>query len=259
MKTAVAEGVEAPTLSRKPRMWLYYRSWESMTRRPVTPLPPMRPILPHLPSILETIALWPLWVSSRANDGRICGSHCALSKGHCRRPDAYLCLRNWGTCIQSPEIRQRLRSNMRWSSTSDYLGTSIKLLHNRSDLALFYADHDMKRFVEALDLAQKELEVRSMTFTPGTRWPGRCTKMAEAGYEAAKASEMAIAVQEHETRFLFFHAGMIAERLGQREQARRELKEALQINPHFHLVYANAAQQRLAALGAQSESKEGSE
>jgi Flp pilus assembly protein TadD len=45
---------------------------------------------------------------------------------------------------------------------------------------------------------------------------------------------------------LLFHAGMIAEGLGQREQARTELKEALQINPHFHLIYANAAQQKLA-------------
>ena len=34
--------------------------------------------------------------------------------------------------------------------------------------------------------------------------------------------------------------------------------EALNINPHFHLIYADAAQQRLAALEMQAESEGGS-
>jgi hypothetical protein len=37
-----------------------------------------------------------------------------------------------------------------------------------------------------------------------------------------------------------------------------ELKQALQINPHFHPIYATIAQQKLAAIDAQAESKEGS-
>jgi tetratricopeptide (TPR) repeat protein len=134
------------------------------------------------------------------------------------------------------------------------LGHINQVLHNR-DLALFYADHDMK-LTEALELVQKELEVRHDVYTrDALAWAlyknGKLT-------EAAKASEKAM-LRGTRDSLLYFHAGMIAERLGQREQARRELKEALQINPHFHLVYANAAQQRLAALEAQSESKEGSE
>jgi hypothetical protein len=48
---------------------------------------------------------------------------------------------------------------------------------------------------------------------------------------------------------------MIAERLGQRETALSELKEALEINPHFHLVYANAAREKVAALEPQLEAK----
>jgi hypothetical protein len=44
--------------------------------------------------------------------------------------------------------------------------------------------------------------------------------------------------------------------MGQREQGSQRTEEALQINPHFHLVYANTAKQRLAALEAQAESKE---
>jgi hypothetical protein len=51
---------------------------------------------------------------------------------------------------------------------------------------------------------------------------------------------------------------MISEGLGKHEQARTELKQALEINPHFHPIYADAAQQRLAALGQQSKSEEGS-
>ena len=75
--------------------------------------------------------------------------------------------------------------------------------------------------------------------------------------EAAAASQKAMQFGTRDS-LLLYHAGIIAEGLGQREQARAELKQALEINPHFHLIYANAAQDRLAALEAQSESKEGS-
>jgi tetratricopeptide (TPR) repeat protein len=133
------------------------------------------------------------------------------------------------------------------------LGHINQMLHNR-DLALFYADHDMK-LTEALDLAQKELEVRHDVYT----WDALAWILFKNGKlnEAAKASEKAMRFGTRDS-LLFFHAGMIAEALGQREQARSELKEALQINPHFHLVYGDAAQQKLAVLEAQSESKEGS-
>jgi tetratricopeptide (TPR) repeat protein len=134
------------------------------------------------------------------------------------------------------------------------LGHINQVLHNR-DLALFYADHDMK-LAEALDLAKKELEVRHDVYT----WDALAWALYKNGKlaEAAKASEKAMRFGTRDS-ILLFHAGMIAERLGQREQAQNELKEALQINPHFHLIYANAAQQRLTALEAQSESKEGAE
>jgi tetratricopeptide (TPR) repeat protein len=134
------------------------------------------------------------------------------------------------------------------------LGHINQVLHNR-DLALFYADHDMK-LAEALDLAQKEFEVRHDVYT----WDALAWALYKNGKltEAANASEKAMRFGTRDS-LLLFHAAMIAERLGQREQARRELKEALQINPHFHLNYANAAQQRLATLETQSKSKGGSE
>jgi len=51
---------------------------------------------------------------------------------------------------------------------------------------------------------------------------------------------------------------MIAQAQGQAEKARVELKEALAINPHFHLIYADAAHAQLATLGPQLEAKGGS-
>jgi Tfp pilus assembly protein PilF len=52
---------------------------------------------------------------------------------------------------------------------------------------------------------------------------------------------------------------MIADRMGQHDQARNELRESLQINPHFHLIYADAAQQKLLALEPQFASGGGSD
>jgi tetratricopeptide (TPR) repeat protein len=132
------------------------------------------------------------------------------------------------------------------------LGHINQVLHNR-DLALFYADHDMK-LPEALELAQREFEVRHDVYTyDALAWAlyknGRLA-------EAAEASEKATRLGTRDA-LLLFHAGMIAERMGRPEKARSELQEALQINPHFHLIYAATAQQQLNALGIQSASKEG--
>jgi tetratricopeptide (TPR) repeat protein len=134
------------------------------------------------------------------------------------------------------------------------LGRINQVLHNR-DLALFYADHDMK-LSEALDLAQKELEVRRDIYT----WDALAWALYKNGKltEAAEASGKALHFGTRDS-LLLFHAGMIAEGLGQHEQARGELKQALEINPHFHPIYAEAAQQRLAALEKQSKSEEGSD
>jgi tetratricopeptide (TPR) repeat protein len=126
------------------------------------------------------------------------------------------------------------------------LGKINQVLHNR-DLALFYADHDTK-LPEALDLAQKELEVRQDIYT----WDALAWALYKNGKlaEAASASGKAM---RHGTMdpLLLFHAGMIADRLGQRDRALKELKQALEINPHFHLVYAQAASNKLAALQPQ--------
>jgi Tfp pilus assembly protein PilF len=47
---------------------------------------------------------------------------------------------------------------------------------------------------------------------------------------------------------LFFHAGMIQQRLGHTAQAQAYLQRALETNAHFHLFYADLARRTLAAL-----------
>ena len=134
------------------------------------------------------------------------------------------------------------------------LGKINQVLHNR-DLAIFYADHDTK-LAEGLELARKELEVRRDVYT----WDALAWALYKNGKlnEAAEASHKALQFGTRDA-LLLFHAGMIAEAQGQPALARTELKEALKINPHFHTIYAEAAEQELAALETLSKSKEGSD
>jgi tetratricopeptide (TPR) repeat protein len=131
------------------------------------------------------------------------------------------------------------------------LGRINQVLHNR-DLALFYADHDMK-LPESLQLAQREFELRHDIYT----WDALAWTLYKNGklVEAAKASDSALKFGTRDA-LLYYHAGMIADRLGQKEKAKAELQHALSINPHFHLLYADAAQQALAQLDAPSAGSE---
>jgi tetratricopeptide (TPR) repeat protein len=123
------------------------------------------------------------------------------------------------------------------------LGHINQVLHNR-DLALFYADHDMK-LDEALALAHKEFEVRHDIYT----WDALAWALYKNGkyQEASDASEHALRSGTRDS-LLLFHAGMIASRLGQKSQAKEKLQAALSINPGFHVIYAGVARQQLKAL-----------
>jgi tetratricopeptide (TPR) repeat protein len=127
------------------------------------------------------------------------------------------------------------------------LGHINQVLHNR-DLALFYADHDIK-LDEALALAHKEFEVRHDIYT----WDA----LAWALYKNGKYQEASDAI-DHALRpgtrdaLLFFHAGMIASRLGQASQAKDWLQTALKINPQFHVIYSGVAAQQLKTLQEQA-------
>jgi tetratricopeptide (TPR) repeat protein len=123
------------------------------------------------------------------------------------------------------------------------LGHINQVLHNR-DLALFYADHDMK-LDEALALARKEFEVRHDIYT----WDALAWALYKNGkyQEASDAMDNAMRPGARDP-LLFFHAGMIAQRLGQNALAKDRLEQALSINPRFHVIYSGVAAQQLKLL-----------
>jgi tetratricopeptide (TPR) repeat protein len=127
------------------------------------------------------------------------------------------------------------------------LGHINQVLHNR-DLALFYADHDIK-LDEALALAHKEFEVRHDIYT----WDALAWALYKNGkyQEAGDAMDHALRPGARDA-LLFFHSGMILSRLGQSTQAKERLQTALSINPQFHVIYADVARQQLKTLNAQA-------
>jgi tetratricopeptide (TPR) repeat protein len=127
------------------------------------------------------------------------------------------------------------------------LGHINQVLHNR-DLALFYADHDIK-LDEALALAHKEFEVRHDIYT----WDALAWALYKNGkfQEASDAMDHALRPGTRDA-LLFFHAGMIARRLGQTSQAKDRLQTALRINPQFHVIYSGVAAQQLKTLQDQA-------
>ncbi len=116
-------------------------------------------------------------------------------------------------------------------------------IHNR-DLALYYADHEVK-LGQSLALARKELEVRRDVYT----WDVLAWSLFKNGEfpEAAGAIEHALA-QGTQDAAICFHAGMIYERLGESARAQAYLERALSINPHFHISHAETAAKLLASL-----------
>ena len=123
-----------------------------------------------------------------------------------------------------------------------------KEIYNR-DLALFYADHDLKRR-HALELAERELTARRDVYTYDVlAWSYYKNGNPEA---ALPAMTEALKLGTKDAR-LFFHAGMIHHALGHPEQARDYLQRALATNPSFHVLQAGVARRTLKALeGGQS-------
>ena|SRR5579862_5841775 len=124
-----------------------------------------------------------------------------------------------------------------------HLGKLNRVLANR-ELALFYADQGIK-LPEALELAQKEFEVRHDIYT----WDTLAWVLYKNGRfpEAAEAIDKALALHTNDSQLLF-HAGMIYHSLARNSDAEDCLSRALRINPHFHLFQAEAAARTLAYI-----------
>jgi tetratricopeptide (TPR) repeat protein len=121
-----------------------------------------------------------------------------------------------------------------------YVSQVNQEIHNR-DLALFYADHELK-LDQSLVLARKELEVRRDIYTWDVLAWSLCKneKLPEAVEAISHALE-----QGTKDPQLLFHAGMIYQKTGDATRAKQYLSSALQINPEFHVSYAEAARRIL--------------
>lgn len=123
------------------------------------------------------------------------------------------------------------------------LGKLNQVLNNR-ELALFYADRNIK-LDQALQLARSELEVRHDIYTWDTlAWVLYRRRQFS---DASEAIEKARALHTDDPVVLF-HAGEIEHALGNDSAAELDLSKALQINPHFHVFYAQQAVDTLHAI-----------
>ena len=113
------------------------------------------------------------------------------------------------------------------------------------EIALFNADHD-RNLEETVALARKAYANRpSIHGADALAWA-----LYKAGNykEAQTYSAEALKLGTKDSLKLF-HAGMIALELGNEGKAREYLAEALAINPHFSILYAETAQRTLETLG----------
>ena len=113
-------------------------------------------------------------------------------------------------------------------------------LYNRQ-LALFYADHDMKPD-EAYRMAVGEYENRKDVYgADAVAWAAfKAGKILEA--QAAMKEAMRLGTRDAR---LFYHAGMIAGALGNLDESRRMLEAALKLNPAFDQLQAQKARNQL--------------
>jgi tetratricopeptide (TPR) repeat protein len=225
MKIAVTEGVEAQLPSEN-LAWLYYELGEYLTKAgdPASADSAYVAALNTHPGDYRSLAALG---KLRANNGRYAEAIMLYQKAIAVVPMP-IYIAELGDLYARSGNQAAAQKQYALVEYIGLLGHINQVLHSR-DLALFYADHDMK-LAEALDLAQKEFEVRYDVYT----WDTLAWALYKNGKlaDAAKASEKAMRFGTRDS-LLLFHEGMIAEAMGQRELARSELKEALRINPHF--------------------------
>jgi tetratricopeptide (TPR) repeat protein len=123
------------------------------------------------------------------------------------------------------------------------LATANKQIYNR-ELSLFYANHGRK-LNEALRLARAEISERKDIYGyDALAWAEYHANHFE---QADAAMKKALSYGTKDAR-LEFHAGMIASALGDRAGAKQHLAAALKISPHFDVLAADMARNKLSQL-----------
>ena len=122
-----------------------------------------------------------------------------------------------------------------------------KNVYNR-ELAMFYADHE-KNLSKATELTRREFEVRHDLYTQDAlAWTLFKSGKVKEATNAARVLE-GYKVQDP---ILLYHLAAIYSGAGDKERSHAYLKDALAINPQFHIFYADQAREMLnsAALKA---------
>jgi tetratricopeptide (TPR) repeat protein len=125
----------------------------------------------------------------------------------------------------------------------EHVNQTNQATYNRQ-LALFYADHDRK-LDEAVTLAEAEVKQRQDIYSyDALAWvyykKGRLVDAQQAMTQALRLGT--------QDASLFFHAGMIAQGLGETDNARDSLRRALEINPYFSLRDVETARKALVEI-----------
>ena len=185
MKTAIMEGVEAQ-LPGENLAWLYYELGEYDTQAgdPASADAAYLAALNTHPGDYRALAAL---ARLRANNGRYAEAIVLYQKAIAVVPMPSF-IAELGDLYATTGNQAEAQKQYALVEYIGLLGRINQVLHNR-DLALFYADHDMK-LAEALDLAQKELEVRHDVYT----WDALAWALYKNGKlaEAAQASEKAL-------------------------------------------------------------------
>lgn len=120
----------------------------------------------------------------------------------------------------------------------------IGVSNDQKRLAMMWADQNI-RLDEALEITRREHEMRKDILTADAfAW----VLYKKGNFaEAKKASVEAMKLKSNDARILY-HAGMIERELGNKTEAARLLKKALETNPKFDLIQAEIAQKTLQEL-----------
>jgi tetratricopeptide (TPR) repeat protein len=118
-----------------------------------------------------------------------------------------------------------------------------KQVYNRQ-LVLFDANHGVN-LAEALDLAEQELAVRKDTYGYDAYAWALLANGRAAEADEAMAHALSLGTRDAQ---LLYHAGMIAQALGDQARARTLLSDALALNPGFDPLQAVRARAALEEL-----------
>ncbi|HXD30952.1 MAG TPA: tetratricopeptide repeat protein [Pyrinomonadaceae bacterium] len=158
-------------------------------------------------------------------------------------PETAIALGDLYTKVKKPAEAQRQYALVDFIERTSAVGSTYS-----RQLALFWADHDMK-LDEALEIMQREREVRADIYTSDAlAW---CLYKKGQLSQAAAAIEQATRLGTRDAR-IFYHAGLIYDSLGDQRRASKYLKLALSLDPAFDLLQAGVARQKLDELTRRS-------